>query len=112
VANNKRFITNKLNQQYSFYRNCCNLTPKLEASFSIDKLKNMDNKKMVFGFLAGVAAGVGLYAFLKSDQGKAVLDDAKATAEEWQKEFETLLAKGKTMAEDLGQKVREAKMDA
>lgn len=40
------------------------------------------------GFLAGLAVGVGVYAFLSSPEGKAWLNRMKQKAKDWGEEWE------------------------
>jgi hypothetical protein len=58
------------------------------------------NSKVLLGFIAGVAAGVGIYALLQSEEGQKWIQTAKDTAGKWKEEIDDLLKKGKEMAGD------------
>jgi hypothetical protein len=58
------------------------------------------SSKALLGFLAGVAAGAGLYAFLKSDEGKAFKEKMKNAAGDLKDELATLAKKGKQKMEE------------
>lgn len=58
------------------------------------------SKKVLLGFIAGVAAGVGIYALLQSEEGQKWVQSAKDTAGKWKEEIDDLLKKGKEMASD------------
>jgi uncharacterized protein HemX len=62
------------------------------------------NSKLLLGFAAGLAAGLGLYAFLKSEKGQQTLSQLKRKANDLKEDMEALTEKGKQMAEDLKQK--------
>ncbi len=51
--------------------------------------------KTLLGFLAGAAAGAGLYAFLKSEEGKAFKEKIKNAAGDLKDELANLAEKGK-----------------
>lgn len=51
--------------------------------------------KTLLGFLAGVAAGVGVYAFLKSKEGQAFKEKLKNAAGDLKDELANLAEKGK-----------------
>lgn len=59
------------------------------------------NSKILVGFIAGVAAGVGAYALLKSEKGQELVEEIKDVASKWKSEIDDLLHKGKKAAEDI-----------
>jgi hypothetical protein len=67
--------------------------------------------KTLLGFLAGVAAGAGLYAFLKSDEGKAFKEKMKNAAGDLKDELATLAKKGKQKMEEWEASNSNAKQD-
>ena len=77
-----------------------------------------NNQKFWGGLIIGAAAGATIALLLSSDKGKEVLAEAKDTAgklgkdiksklEDLDKEFKSLLRKGKTLAEEAENKVTE-----
>ncbi len=71
-----------------------------------------NNQKFWSGLLLGAAAGTAIALFLSSDKGKEVVADAKDAAdklvkdiknklEDLDKEFKSLMEKGKTIAEEV-----------
>lgn len=69
------------------------------------------SSKTLLGFLAGIAAGVGLYAFLKSDEGKAFKEKVKNAAGDLKDELATLANKGKQKMEEWEASNSSAKQD-
>jgi len=63
-----------------------------------------DSSKLLLGFMAGVAAGVGIYALAQTDEGKDILKKAKKQADELAKNAKDLVDKAK-------QKVNSAQED-
>lgn len=66
-----------------------------------------NNTKLLLGFVVGAAAGAALGILLTSDKGKEILERLKATAADLEDDFKEAIDKGKQMAEDLGEKVKE-----
>ncbi|HMP94245.1 MAG TPA: YtxH domain-containing protein [Phnomibacter sp.] len=60
-----------------------------------------DNKKLLLGFAAGVAAGVGIYAFSQTRQGKEMVKKAKRKLRSMQTQMEDLAEKGKEAMDNL-----------
>ena len=58
------------------------------------------NQKTMMGFLAGIAAGVGIYAFLQSETGRELLGDLKDKAEGWKDDVTDMVDKGKAKANE------------
>ena len=76
------------------------------------------NQKFLAGIFLGAAAGAAITLFLSSDKGKEVLAEAKETAEKFgediktklqnlDKEIKSVLEKGKTIAEEVENKITE-----
>jgi len=76
------------------------------------------NQKFWAGIFLGAAAGAAITLFLSSDKGKEVLAEAKETAEKFgediktklqnlDKEIKSVLEKGKTIAEEVENKITE-----
>jgi gas vesicle protein len=77
-------------------------------TFKVFKITRMSNNtKLLLGFIVGAAAGAAVGILLTSDKGKEILERLKETASELEDEFRDVLDKGKKMAEDLGEKVRD-----
>ena len=66
-----------------------------------------NNTKLLLGFVVGAAAGAALGILLTSDKGKEILDRLKATAADLEDDFKEAIGKGKQMAEDLEEKVKQ-----
>ena len=62
------------------------------------------NSKLLLGFAAGIAAGVGIYALLKTEKGQKIVTELKKKASDLKTEMEGLAAKGKGMAENMKEK--------
>lgn len=73
--------------------------------------------KFVAGLILGVAAGAIVAAFMQTEKGKEILGDIKETAgdasdniksywENFEKELNSLLKKGKQFVDDLEKKAR------
>lgn len=60
-----------------------------------------DSSKILLGFVAGVAAGIGIYALGQSDTGKKWVKKAKNSADKWKHKVEELVHKQKKVASDL-----------
>jgi hypothetical protein len=60
-----------------------------------------DNAKMLLGFAAGVAAGIGLYAFLQSDKGKEMLHDLQDKMDDLKDGMADLAEQGRKAAENM-----------
>ena len=54
-----------------------------------------DSSKLLLGFMAGVAAGVGIYALAQTEQGKDLLKKASKQADDLAKNAKDLLDKAK-----------------
>jgi gas vesicle protein len=77
-------------------------------TFKVFKITLMStNTKLLLGFIVGAAAGAAVGILLTSDKGKELLERLKETASELEDEFKDVIDKGKKMAEDLGEKVRD-----
>ena len=61
-----------------------------------------DSSKLLLGFMAGVAAGIGLYALSQSEQGQELLKKAKDQADD-------LASKAKDLYDKTVDKVNSAK---
>jgi gas vesicle protein len=61
------------------------------------------SSKVLVGFIAGVAAGAGIYALLKSEKGQELVNEIKDVASKWKEEIDGLLQKGKDVAEDVAE---------
>jgi gas vesicle protein len=64
----------------------------------LSPLKNSimaNESRTLLGFLAGVAVGVGAYAFLKSKKGQQFTEEVKKKAGEVKDELKDLVEKGK-----------------
>ena len=70
----------------------------------------MSDKKLLVGFLAGLATGLSMYAFLKSEKGREVVEAAKDKAGKWQHDLEGMMEKGKKMAGDFKDKMYDQQM--
>lgn len=64
-----------------------------------------DNSKMLLGFMAGVAAGIGVYALTQSEGGKKWVKKAKNSADKWKHKVDDLIHRQKKAAEDLADNV-------
>lgn len=58
-----------------------------------------NSNKLLLGFLAGAAAGAGLYALLKSNKGQEIIGKVKTKAGQWRHDMEDLLHRHKQTAE-------------
>lgn len=78
-----------------------------------------DQQKFLAGLLLGAAAGAALALFLTSEKGKTLVAELKEDAEtltdrlrtetdEWEKQIEALLTRGKTLLEEMEQKIKNA----
>lgn len=78
-----------------------------------------DQQRFLAGLLLGAAAGAALALFLTSEKGKTLVAELKEDAEtlgdrlrtetdEWEKQIEALLARGKTLLEEMEQKLKNA----
>jgi len=67
--------------------------------------------KTLLGFLAGIAAGAGLYAFLKSKEGEAFKEKIKNAAGDLKDELANLAAKGKQKMDEWESSNSSAKQD-
>jgi hypothetical protein len=67
--------------------------------------------KTLLGFLAGVAAGVGVYAFLKSKEGQALKEKIKDAAGDLKDELANLAEKGKQKMDEWDAENKTAKQD-
>jgi hypothetical protein len=63
-----------------------------------------DSSKVLLGFAAGVAAGVGLYALSQTEKGQEIIKDVSKKVDHIKKDVEGLVSKGKHLAEDLAKK--------
>lgn len=67
----------------------------------------MKGNKLLIGFVAGVAAGAGIYALLKSEKGQELVGEIKDVASKWKDEIDSLIHKGKKTAEDVAEEAAE-----
>ena len=62
------------------------------------------NSKLLLGFAAGIAAGIGVYAFLRTEKGQKVVQQLRKKADDLKVDMDALAEKGKKMADDLKNK--------
>ncbi len=66
-----------------------------------------DNNKLLLGIFIGAAVGATLGILLSGDKGKEMLDKIKETASGLEDELLSAVDKGKQVAEDLEEKIRQ-----
>lgn len=70
-----------------------------------------DSTKVLLGFAAGVAAGVGLYALSQTDKGKEIMKDVGQKAVQLKKEMEDFVHRGKDLAGEMAKKFNGAEKE-
>ena len=60
-----------------------------------------NNAKMWLGFMAGLAAGIGVYAFLQSERGKEMVNDLKEKLDDLKDDVADMMDKGRKTAQDM-----------
>lgn len=71
-----------------------------------------DSTKTLLGFAAGVAVGVGAYAFAKSEKGQKMMKDVGKKMDDLGHEVRNALTKGKNYAGEMAKKVNGTNKEA
>lgn len=71
-----------------------------------------DSTKTLLGFAAGVAVGVGAYAFAKSETGKKLAKEVGKKVDDLGHEVRNALSKGKNYAGEMAKKMNGTSKEA